>query len=543
MKTPTVSKTSKLPEIRATMTSEEKRLIIIACHADPVLFFETFLEDWFPSTITWFHRGIVAILLSKVKFLEKYGEFDLIEENFVFKEDPQDEHSQELPLFHRQEGKTYMRTTPFVMLMLPRGFGKTTLVNACVLYSILYETVKFPFMLSESATHSGTQLNNVKRQLEQNEKLRLVYGNLVPTRQSTLKWTEGQAQTTNGISCYAKGRGGQVRGSNVDGKRPDLIIVDDVEDQESVQSVEQREKTRKWFYEAVIPALEMGSKGRILMACTLLHREALASTLMRDSEWTTVIFGAFGKDGKPLWPEKMDENALNRKRNSFAMIGNLAGYYREYHNTLRHEDSQKFKPEYIKHSAYDRKDFITISMVLDPAISQRKGADYCSLAVVGLLESGEMNVLECFSQIGMTPREQIDKYFELYALWRPMQCGIESIAFQQSLIYSTREEMSRRGLFFEIKPITHGRIDKTTRVEGVLQGRYASGFVSHRVSFPILEQQLYDWPNGKKDAPDAVAMAVTLLEPYTGISFNSGSYMPEMNQQLVENTIDINGAP
>ena len=35
-------------------------------------------------------------------------------------------------------------------------------------------------------------------------------------------------------------------------------------------------------------------------------------------------------------------------------------------------------------------------------------------------------------------------------------------------------------------------------------------FRSH--SFPILETQLKDWPNGKRDYPDAVAMAVSLLD-------------------------------
>jgi hypothetical protein len=53
---------------------------------------------------------------------------------------------------------------------------------------------------------------------------------------------------------------------------------------------------------------------------------------------------------------------------------------------------------------------------------------------------------------------------------------------------------------------------------GVLQGRYASGYITHDRNFPELETALQDWPNGKMDYPDAVAMAITLLGDFAGMS-------------------------
>jgi hypothetical protein len=94
--------------------------------------------------------------------------------------------------------------------------------------------------------------------------------------------------------------------------------------------------------------------------------------------------------------------------------------------------------------------------------------------------------------------------------------GVESIAYQASLIHYMRQEMFRRKVFFEIEPISHKQ-RKDERVEGTLQPRYANGFIRHQRHFPDLETMLLDWPNGKKDLPDAEQMAVALLDTFAPI--------------------------
>jgi hypothetical protein len=55
----------------------------------------------------------------------------------------------------------------------------------------------------------------------------------------------------------------------------------------------------------------------------------------------------------------------------------------------------------------------------------------------------------------------------------------------------------------------------------VLAPRYAAGYITHQRRFVDLEGQLQDWPYGKVDGPDAVAMAITLLDPYAGTALGS----------------------
>ena len=150
-----------------------------------------------------------------------------------------------------------------------------------------------------------------------------------------------------------------------------------------------------------------------------------------------------------------------------------------------------------------------------------------------------------WGKLGASPREQIDNYFRLHYKWLPsadigtLRHGVESIAYQTSLIHFIQEEMFRQSkeqgtdAYFEITPITHSRQDqsKEERIEGILQPRYAAGVVRHLRHFVELETALLDWPNSKMDYPDAIAMAVSLLDDFAGLSsgednFGDDEYAP-----------------
>ena len=113
--------------------------------------------------------------------------------------------------------------------------------------------------------------------------------------------------------------------------------------------------------------------------------------------------------------------------------------------------------------------------------------------------------------------------------WQCTHAGVEAIAYQKALIHLIKEEMFRKSriygnaAYFECTPITYNNDkDKVTRVQGVLAPRYSAGYITHQHRFPDLEGQLEDWPLGKLDGPDAIAMAVTLLDPAAGAAIPAG---------------------
>lgn len=491
--------------------NELKRMLV-----DPVYALKMLLPNWFPDRMPWFHRGILAILTKQTGFLSAYGELDKIAANFVWREDPWDKTSPAKPMFtFNAEGGLDLEMAPFTLIMLPRGFSKTTLLNGVNIYSTLFRLRKFIVYISESSTHAETQLKNVAAQLVGNDLIATLFGTLRPAQGSGLTWTSDFFQTTTGISFLARGRGSQIRGQNIDAQRPDCILLDDVEDREAVQTEDQRLKTRRWFFRDVLPALPRRDPTASIVALgTLLHNDSLLVTLSRDPRFNVVVLGATDAAGEPLWPEHMDQTKLDLERQAAALAGDLSGFYMEYFNQVRGGDDAKFRQEFFHYDLPVLNDDFMVSMAIDPAISEKPGADYCCIAVVAMhLKSGKHYVLDLWGKQGAKPREQVDTYFALSKKWKVKHHGVEAIAYQSALVHLLREDMFRQKHYFEISEIRHGT-KKDERILGILQPRYSNAYVIHAKRFPLLESQLLDFPNGKKDAPDALAMAISLLDPY-----------------------------
>lgn len=518
------------------MSEDDRLLAVRELYADPILAARTLFADWFPSKMPWVHRGIVALVLQRTDFLVAFGpeswrdgeaewteeDLDALVENFLYIVRPDDPDSPKLPLFRREpDGTVSLATSRFLQVMLPRGMSKTTLFNFLICYMVLFKLVRFAVYVSETATHAEQQMANVKRQIETNEAIKELFDDLVPLKSDPERWSTDFIETLNGVAIQCKGRGGQVRGLNVGGARPDIILLDDVEDKESVATDTQRDKTRAWFWGDVYPAISQmeGSSDRIFLLGTLLHTEALMPSIARDPSFITIRFGAMLSSGAALWPHYMTESSWLAKREQYKRMGMLSQFYMEYQSTLHVDaDSRKFQPENWKYQIMTKADFALTAEAVDPAISDKKTADATVICVGGMTSRGFIHLLDQWSKVGASPRELVDEYFRLHFKWLPEKHGIEAIAYQAALVHLVREEQFRFAkthgnlAYFPIIPITHGRA-KVERIEGVLSPRYAAGYVTHQRRFPEMESEAIDWPNGKRDHLDSWAMTVTLLDP------------------------------
>lgn len=535
---------------REQITQEERTRLAARGLENPVFFCKFFLEDWFPLPMPWVHRGILAILLRRSGFLiefdEHYGprELDKIIRHFVWKEDPNKPDSPEHPIFELSEDGRSLNMTlgRYTVILMPRGFSKTTLANAANIIKIVYQLKEFTLYISEAGPHAIRQLRNITTQFKHNNRIRLVFGDLKSTDQDK-RWSEseGEIQTATDMFIAARGRGGQVRGLNINAVRPNNIVMDDLEDKESVKTAEQRFKAHDFVFSDLKYALPHLDKTSTITALgTLLHPEAVLVTLMNDPLWTTIKFGCIDRDGDALWEEALTLEEIEADKQSNALKGMLHSHYLELHNEIRAPENQKFRREFFIYKPRKLEEFVQKAIALDPSISDNIATtDWRSFAVVGRLPDGKINVLESIGSKSWTAQEQVREFFRLIRLYNfspADKFGIESVAFQRALIGYVQEAMFRERFYFEVKPITHGKQDKGERIEGVLQPRFASGYVELSRVFPELETQLLDWPNGKKDFPDALAMAIQLLDDtaYTAGQTDGKSAAEDMYEPLEE---------
>ena len=506
-------------------------------YSNPAWFLRFFLTHWYPTPMPWVHYGIIAVLTRRTDFLLEFG-FDIngtteiydadclekIISHFTWKTDPDDPDSPEHPIFIASRDSEGNVTSldlvigKFTLIMMPRGFSKTTIINGINIWSIVYQECNFPAYISKTGKHAVKQLSSVTKQFTNNALVKAVFGELKPPQRNDngLRWSESEGfiQTTTGISMMAVGSGGAIRGSLDDGQRPDRLVIDDIEDTENTKTDERRESTRNWFFGDLLPVLpELDPSATATMLCNLVHLDSIGVHLIADPQWTVIKFGPIDKEGEPLWPELLDEEKLETKKQSYAIQAQLSTYYLEYFNEVRNIEEAKFHPHYIIYIPRIASDLVRKSIAIDPAISKSKKADSCAIGVTGMTTTGHIHVMDIWGKQGPEPREMIDTYFDMaqqYSMTPADYFSVETNGFQASLISPMQEEMFRRQFFFEITRVNQTQ-DKFERVEGVLQPRYANGFITHQRRFPTLETQLFDWPNGKRDYPDVISIAIAAM--------------------------------
>lgn len=249
----------------------------------------------------------------------------------------------------------------------PRGHGKTTTITLGFVAWIVHEWRSMPFfqdkppfilIVSDSGDNARDRLLDLRNELEENEELRTDYGDLTPSADRAgrrAKWTEKDFTTRDGVRVKAVGANGKVRGLLRKGQRPTLIVFDDLENDEHVETAGQRNKLHKWLVRALIPT---GIEGDVLTlgVGTVLHADSVLSRLLdphrEDTKgWLKRKYAAAYDDaGLPnaegphvLWPARWPLRLLQRRR---AKIGSVA-FAQEYLNLPIDDEAALFRMEWL----------------------------------------------------------------------------------------------------------------------------------------------------------------------------------------------------
>ena len=214
---------------------------------------------------------------------------------------------------------------------LPRGSGKTTAAEAMCLYLLSYGIRKFLVVISNNQRAAGNILNDLyhivsdgstayahdfpeislpfmiangsfRRRQTVRGKLVEISKNATNLQFPSINDEDGNPLPTSGSVITCRGMTSGLRGIKVGSLRPDLAILDDLQDSEIARSGEQVEKVLDFIRKDVVN-LSSGKKLAVLMTSTPITADDLCQKIEEDPNWRTTKFRAVIK-----WPRDIIKN-------------------------------------------------------------------------------------------------------------------------------------------------------------------------------------------------------------------------------------------
>jgi phage terminase large subunit-like protein len=271
-----------------------------------------------------------------------------------------------------------------LVIVAARGSGKSTLMTLSLPLWAVFGRLqkKYIMIISQTMEQSKQHLKNIKMEIESNEILRKYFGPF--DEEEGGEWGSQSIYIPKykaRIAVASTGQDGK-RGLKTGSHRPDLVIMDDIEDINSVKTKEMRDKIFNWATSDIFP---IGDKNvNFVFVGNLLHNDSFLMKLKAEAEkeesteWVYREYPIADEDGNPLWPGKYaSKEEIERERKNTL---NDVAFQREYMLKIISDEGSIITPEMIQY--YDEVPNVYHHMTytgVDLASSQKDTADYTAM--------------------------------------------------------------------------------------------------------------------------------------------------------------------
>lgn len=448
------------------------------------------------------------------------------------------------PDCHREWWEMCCSAHKRVAIAAPRGHAKSTAITKCyTLAAVLFRSADYVLIVSDTYNQACLFLGEIKRELTANQDLIDLFGlkkeedgqviiDMDRENDVIVSFSDGHQFRITAVGSEQK-----VRGLLWNGRRPNLIVGDDLENDEIVMNPERRDKFKQWIQNALLPCLS--ERGRIRIVGTILHMGSfLESTMPRDvSEnslhsdlsvrmkrpmdgWYSVRYAAHGPTGKfdqILWPTKWTEKRLKEIQDFYNRQGNPEGYYQEYLNRPIDPKHSFFKEDDF--TAMDLKDFelpwphYPCYLSVDLALSTKERRDWSVFVVASTDETGLLHIRHVVRD-RLDPKEIVEHIVKLKTVYKFSVMLIGKGTLEKAIGPYLMEELHRRNLFVHIEKIPE-IIDKRSRAQSIRARMRAGGvkFNKEKAWFLELKQEMLQFDRGQHDDQvDAMSLLGLYLE-------------------------------
>jgi len=333
------------------------------------------------------------------------------------------------PTFHYKMTDHYFMDGSYIKPVKAfRGSAKSTNTCYVALHRAELPQAHYTLIISDTASQAESLVSDISDMLRDSS---LSY--------KVIRDVAGEIElVVNGKRYFivGKGAGASMRGIKRNRKRPDLIILDDIINDELVMNRLRVDRLNRWFYKALLPSLS--PDGSIYAVGTPLSANDLFMHLCSLHQTIEIPL----EDG--VWSDRFSTEWIANKKAEYAKAGMLREYKQEFELILTDNETRLFDMNQIKF--IDESDVphdLTWFITLDGAFSEKDSADYSAFACLGLDDKGRWYVAPY--DMKARPQDVISKLFELQSRYSSLEIGIEKGQFQLSM----QTEIEQRQLDYQ----------------------------------------------------------------------------------------------
>jgi predicted phage terminase large subunit-like protein len=383
-----------------------------------------------------------------------------------------------------------------------------------------------------SASSAILQTENLKRELVSNKQIEHLFGKMKTRNASGIDESFSKAAwvAKGNTMVYPRGSGQQIRGILYKNFRPDLFVVDDLEDPETIENEDIRRKRKEWFNADLLKATSRVDKNyQIVYIDTLKHEDALLEDLLSSSMWESIRQEICDDDLNSNAPSFISNEEIEKEYSYYKEQGILDVFYREYRNMPISTHDAVFKAEYFKYFEPQGNDLLihttdpekpkiipgfrlTNVVIVDPAKTVKLQSADSAAVVVGLSREDQKVFFRDYISGKMYPDELYDAMFQLVRDYKAQILAVEVTSLHAFISQPIENEMRKRGIY----PMYHElkAVGKKEERVAMMSPYYRQGYIYHNQNnHKKLENQLMGFPRSKLwDVMDAFAYFVKLYD-------------------------------
>jgi len=417
-----------------------------------------------------------------------------------------------------------------ILLEIYRSGAKSVHADLGVpLFLMVKGQLRYMLLVGETEEKACELLGDIQANLQFNERFMHDYGEKFKYGD----WSKGNFTTTDGVKFKSLGIGQSPRGVRKGARRPDYIVVDDVDNPEHVNNDRLMRRYVDWITDSLWGCFDSrdGAIQRFVFANNNFHKSSITNRLKllfaqkikeakeqgRKSRYRILSVKAV-KDlatFEPEWPEKTSADYWR----SMFFDKPYRSFMREYMHT-HIEDGNIFKYEHLRWKKMLPLDKYE-QLMLYGDLSYKDQADYKALLLVGKIGK-EFHVIHSF--VRRASRKMAAEWlYDLYERRKLQKYNIryliEGLFAQDEFVGDFDAEGEQRGYYVPVVADREPKGSKYDRVES-MGGHFERGNVyfneeeRDQPDQSTLIDQLLAFEKGSKandDGPDCLQSAIAKL--------------------------------